>query len=403
MRKIFIIAVFILIFKMSFAQKVFISEEIRPLVDFIETCNTSPVDYTMSLFEKYDIVILGERDHNDTTQYELIKDIISDTRFINNVGHILTEVGVYNMADELNEVLRANYSNEDTFETALAQIIFDLDFSPVWDKSNYSQFLKDVYHVNRTLTEDKKLKVHPTEIPFSWRQAQTITSEEYDKTVNYLWEYKDIIMGNNAITELYRIFDGSDQRKKALIIYNAPHSCRYYKVKEKYDNFAAQLIIDRFPGRVANIALNWATVSNNGYKSLSNSGKIDAAFAACGNKSIGFNLAESPIGKYLFDTGFIEPADSIRFQDVFNGFIFYKPIKEWVLGIGMPYMNKINRQDELARRWNIFHEENDTSEEYKEKIFNYLYPVRNIPMTHVFDEKNIDSQISQYYYSEATE
>lgn len=51
----------------------------------------------MGLFDRYDVVILGERDHRDTTQYDLIEQIMSDPRFIDQVGLIMTEIGVYNM------------------------------------------------------------------------------------------------------------------------------------------------------------------------------------------------------------------------------------------------------------------------------------------------------------------
>jgi hypothetical protein len=51
-------------------------------VSFLNTQNTSAKDYVLQLFEKYNIVILCERDHRDMTQYNLIYDIVSDERFL---------------------------------------------------------------------------------------------------------------------------------------------------------------------------------------------------------------------------------------------------------------------------------------------------------------------------------
>lgn len=48
--------------------------------------NTSAVDYVFELFEKYDIVILGERDHRDMSQYQFVSEIISDRRFHSKCG-----------------------------------------------------------------------------------------------------------------------------------------------------------------------------------------------------------------------------------------------------------------------------------------------------------------------------
>ncbi|MDR2563407.1 MAG: hypothetical protein LBC98_05625, partial [Prevotellaceae bacterium] len=48
------------------------NKEIVSYIDFLQNQKTHPVDYVFELFEKYDIVILGERDHRDISQYELI-------------------------------------------------------------------------------------------------------------------------------------------------------------------------------------------------------------------------------------------------------------------------------------------------------------------------------------------
>ena len=45
---------------------------IRPYAEFVEQCSTSPVDYVMGLFERYDVVILSERHHAEITQYDFI-------------------------------------------------------------------------------------------------------------------------------------------------------------------------------------------------------------------------------------------------------------------------------------------------------------------------------------------
>lgn len=106
-------------------------------------------------------------------------------------------------------------------------------------------------------------------------------------------------MGNNALTELYKLFDGPDPRKKALIIFNSPHSF-LTGPNSRPAPYAGQIIAERFPGRVANVAINWAK-RRNGYRGLTQNGKWDAAFAACGNKSIGFDLAGTPFGEDRFD------------------------------------------------------------------------------------------------------
>jgi len=372
-------------------NKTFVSEEIKPLVKYIEQCNTSPIDYIMNLFEKFDVVVLGERDHRDISQYELFNQIISDPRFAATVGHVFTEVGCYNMADELNTVLKGTYPNDAIFDKELVNVIFNMDFIPVWEKTNYTKLMKDVYLINKNLSDKDKISVTPTEMPFSWKQTQSMTGEEFKKTVHKMWEHKDLIMGNNAINELYKIFNGKDLRKKVLIIYNTPHSCLYFENKHPF--FAYQIIADRFPGRVANVMLNWsAGYDNEDNITLSNNGKIDAAFAACNNKSIGFDLVSSPFGDCFFDV-IGSAVHGEKMKDVYHGFIFYKPVLEWVLSIGVPNLDKLDCKDELMRRRNIFN--NTTKDENKNALLRYYSTVRSFPPTE--NIKHIYEQIGRYY------
>ena len=372
-------------------------EEIKPFANYIEQCNTSPVNYIMGLFEKYDVVVLGERSHRDMTQYDLIQQIISDPRFIAKVGNVFTEVGVYNMADELNAVLKGTYSNDAAFDTELVKVIFNMDFMPLWEKTNYTKLMKDAYLVNKNLPAKEKISVTPTEMPFSWEQAKNMTAEEFKATVREMWKHKDLIMGNNAINELYKIFNGTDYRKKALIIYNTPHSCRYFANQELAQSpyFAYQIIADRFPKRVVNVALNWAVVSNNDNNILlSNGGKIDAAFAACGNKSIGFDLANSPFGNCVFDYATPRSTNEVKMKDVYHGFIFHKPIYEWIYSIGVPNLDKIDCKDELARRTKIFSDRKNVD---KNDEFMYYSKIRT---SSEIDKKHFYELIERFFKAE---
>lgn len=395
MKKLLFIAV--ILPQILWAQKDFISPEIKPMVDYIKQCNTSPVDYVLGLFDKYDVVVLGERDHMDTTQYELVRQITSDPRFIEKVGHVFTEIGCYNMAGQLTGVVEGTYAHDSLFDKALAQVLFDFDYMPVWEKTNYTQLCRNIYRINKTLPANRKISLTPTDISYSWEQTQGMTGKEF-ATFFKVWEEKDLIMGHNAINELYRIFNGNESRKKVLMIYNAPHSCRYYKNADYGKFFAYQIIADRFPGRVANVAINWAVVDNEeGYTSLSNHGKIDAAFTVCGNKSIGFDLNGSPLGEYNYNCSSPQPQNPIPFQNVYHGFIFYKPVTEWVDCVGVPNLDKIDCKEELARRCGLWNNEDYNSQEYKEEKYEYYTKLRCFPVTLFFDEKIINEQISRYY------
>jgi len=54
---------------------------IEDYVRFLDTHKQTPVDYIMGLFGKYDIVVLCERAHPETTQYDMLFELAGDKRF----------------------------------------------------------------------------------------------------------------------------------------------------------------------------------------------------------------------------------------------------------------------------------------------------------------------------------
>ncbi len=77
------------------------------LTNCLKEHSTAPKEYILNLFKTNDIVIIGERDHRDTTQYDLLLDVFSDKSFINEVGYVYTEVGCVNRTEWANKVLKA--------------------------------------------------------------------------------------------------------------------------------------------------------------------------------------------------------------------------------------------------------------------------------------------------------
>ena len=380
-------------------QDGYISPKIEKYVDFINDCDTSPVDYVIGLFDRYDIVILGERDHRDTTQYDLVEQIISDSRFIDKVGHVMTEVGVCNMTETVDCIVNARYTSDQEFEAALWNVYKNIDYTPLWENTNFYQYLYSVYRINKHLPSAKKIHISFTDVPFSWNQTEGLAHEQFQDFL-HVWGHKDIIMGNNALTEIYKLFDGSEPRKKALIIFNSPHSFSIGANRQSSPS-AGQIIIDRFPGRVANVAINWAK-RQDGYRGLTQNGKWDAAFAACGNKSIGFDLAQTPFGEDCFDLrpGYFKKR--LKYKEVYIGFIFYKPVEEWMFGIGIPNIYDVSFVDELARRDSeIWSGETVSGPEEKAEIYDYYSRIRNFRITDLPEQvsfiEKINRQIRKHY------
>jgi len=101
-------------------------------------------------------------------------------------------------------------------------------------------------------------------------------------------------------------------------------------------------LYEAIPGRVANVLLvNLVPiVATNTVIVLApvQGGVWDAAFQEAGNRPVGFDLARSPFGADRFDLYPFDPtlAARYRYQDVFTGYVFDRPLDEQLIEMGIP-------------------------------------------------------------------
>ena len=110
------------------------NQTLKDYVQYVNNHSSTPIEYIFKLFEQSDIVVIGERDHRDTVQYELILDILKDPRFAKEIGYVYTEVGCVNRTKDVNKLLCGKYKSDKTFNDALYAYLRNEDFNPLWDK-----------------------------------------------------------------------------------------------------------------------------------------------------------------------------------------------------------------------------------------------------------------------------
>lgn len=322
------------------------TEKLIDLISFLETQNTSAKDYVLEQFDKFDIVILQERDHRELTQYDLILDIVSDPRFINYVGNIHMEVGTRNSFSLINGFLQKDSLTQNEITKNVLQIIRNNDFEPIWEKYNYPYFLENLYTINQTLPQEKKITIYPSDMSFSWEKTRTafgyyigFIGKNRIKNGAY---YRDVIMGENIVKDINSVYnDSTKARKKHLVIMNAPHA--YVTTKKS----ASGWIKEAFPKKTMNIYIGTLTRHA---QSLIEDGKWDAAFKYCDKTNIGFNLDNTPFGQTQMAAFTMNSEHKSLLQNFFNGFIYYKPIEKQVIAYGYPDFIDENFQKELRRR-----------------------------------------------------
>ncbi len=374
--KFFLILLFIVLtITFSFAQK-----ELTPYIEFLQK-QQSPKEYLFKLWEDSDIIILGERDHRDTTQYNLILDILSDKRFIENIGHLYLEVGVINATTDANTLIKKGFKSQTEFN----QHFISLQMKEVWHPQpwlNYNRFqlLNGLANINQNLSKEEQISIGFIDMEFSW---DNMTVEKYKNFVttemNKEFSTREKIMADNFLA-LYSTQPYRKGSKKALIITSREYAGKQtFSYKNKETKRQAGYIKDVLGEKVKTVALNWyrwvplswqTHILPNKTNGPSADGKWDAAFEITGCIPAGYNLANSPFGNDEYDYAY---ASNMKWEDVFDGFIFYEPFYNHTAKIGFPFKLNTDQAEEIVRRTIIYDQAyNNTKNVRLQKWFGWI-------------------------------
>jgi len=213
----------------------------------------------------------------------------------------------------------------------------------LWEKANYSYYLKGVYKINRTLAKNNKINIQALDIGVNWATATIEDLKERDS----LQAVRDSIMGTRFINYYKR-----QNTKKALVVLNFRHAFledRFGKVN------AGRFIAERYKGRVANIFINSFILTQQpefpDNVALIHNGKWDAAFEKTGKNNLGFDFANTPFGYDSLDI--IPYPNDFKYQDIFTGFIYYQYFPDIKNVSGIKNFIDDKFASELMRRYKL--------------------------------------------------
>jgi hypothetical protein len=346
--KLFLVGIMLLSINPSLAQT---NPAIVPYVNYLNSNTNSAKEYVLTLFKTHDMVIICERMHPEFTQYEFLMDIISDNRFINEVGNVFTEVGVSSLNPSLNTFLHTKNLSKEKQNEQILNYRRDLMWTAMWEPSNYSYLIESLYNLNNNLPVHNAVNLYPSDIPFDWKKADSLY---FQTDVLPLIKYRDSIIASQVMLQFDIIKNSSSSHKKALVIMNYRHAFNnnFYMKDGRQIKNAAWFLFKHYGNKVANVLLNsnWFDMKDNSL--LVQKGKWDAAFSATGNKTSGFNFINTPFGKDSFDLW--APGNAgFTYEDVFTGFVFYNPIEAQKLISGVPGFLDSAYFDEFFRRFRL--------------------------------------------------
>jgi len=302
------------------------NSEIKPYVDFLKKAEKkSAKNYILEKFKNHDIVIFCERHHSDLSQYELIKEIISDDYFKENVRNIFTEIGVINLQPEITEFLKTKGLDSLYVEKKLNEFQQNSNFYSIWERYNYHYFLRTIYDINNS--SENQISYYPSDVEFDWKKVKT--KEDYKIEYEIETEPRDSLMAYNIINQYEKI--KSKNNKKALVILNYRHAFKIHAIRkngEVQDN-AGKYLSDYFGNRAFHILTNCPLFHIKGKNvayDLIQGGKWDASFKYINVENMGFDFDNSVFGNDHFDMW--HGKTDAKYKNVFDGFVFYKTIED---------------------------------------------------------------------------
>lgn len=326
------------------------NSEIKPYVDYLKQIEKKTAkDYILQKFQNHDIVILCERHHGDISQYELIKEILSDEYFKKNVKNLFTEIGIINLNPEINNFLQTKGLDSIYVEKKLSEFQLNASFWAIWENYNYHYLLRTIYDINNN--SNNQISYYPSDVEFDWSQVKDIA--DYVREMEVETEPRDSIMAYNIINKYEKI--KSKKNKKALIIMNYRHAFKIHTISNrKLNKNTTKYLFDYFGNRATNILINpiiFIKKEKDYVYSLIQNGKWDASFKYLDIKNVGFDFNYNTFGKDNLDMWEINT--QYKYEDAFDGFVYYKPIEEQNLVVGFDGLIPKKSEEEFIRRFEI--------------------------------------------------
>ena len=325
-----------------------INNAIKPYTDFLEKEHLSAKDYILSLFKEKDIVILCERDHRELTQYNFILDVIKDPYFLENVGVVFAEVGARNLNPALNEFLQNDKLSDEEIDAQALTFQRNCMF-PLWEKPNFSFFIKGIQRINKETPNNRKIEMYPTDIFYV--DGEPTVDNVQKMIVNSM--KRDSLMADYIIAHLEdRNLKSSGQ--KALVIMNYRHAYKSALPDDKGERMigTGQILFEKYAGRVSNVMIN--SYANATTFAAIQEGKWDAAFQLINREDVGFHFENSPFGSDSFDMWVYE--NDAVYKNMFDGFVFYLPIEKQEMEIGVPHLMEDGFYEKLVKRNTLYYE-----------------------------------------------
>jgi len=300
----------------------------------------SPIEYINNKFKRHDIVVLCERTHPESTQWDFIMQMLENKNFNESVDLIFTEYGHRGLQQDLDSLLNSKDSLE--INKLALNIVRNDAVWPYSDLTNFYNFLLKVAFINRVSNAENKYDYKFIDQNVRWNG---MTKASYQNYINALKTKRDSIMAYHIISHL----DSIEKGTKCIVVLNHVHAMNLTQIKSKltFQKSTYTFLKERYQNRITNILINNRMAG--GFPPIAN-GTWNQAFKKNQNRAIGFDFAASRFGSDHFDMldflrintapfnrkFYINEFDNLKYSDVFDGMVYINSEQDFIWAEGIP-------------------------------------------------------------------
>lgn len=348
-----------------------VPSDTKPFVDFLKQQSDSPEQFLLNQLKTHKLVINGEL-HRRKVSWDMMRRLVALEAFPDVCGTVFLELPSWHQAD-----MDAFLTCRDFRPELVLDIFRDEQINGWYDKGEFD-FICDIRRINQTLPAEKRISIRLADfqLPYSkipdaeaWQAA--LAEEEPRNT-----HMADVI-------ERY-IKSGADNRSCLFEVglTHAYNNDRLISLDREDGPVAGAQLKQRLGEDAVFTVIQHIISGDNGgrHRSPVRGGIFDDAFAANGNKPVGFVLRDSPFGKEPFDASYEHKylADTGSYEDNYDGYLFLHPLDDEPQNEPLYAVFDDGFIQEMMRRAKAFGMENDiwhgckASEMTKEEVLKHL-------------------------------
>lgn len=341
-------------------------ERLAPYIQVVKERGEDPLPFITEKLDSFDLIIFDDALHTAVEPFEFYQKLIGNEDFQKKVKYIFLEVVPINQQPALDAYLESASGDMEALYPA-----YQNDFSGTgWPYKTYFDLMEAVREVNSALPEDERFKVAAVNAPTYWGEIDTKKDLDF---------FRLSLAGNDYT--MYKVIseylDAFKSGKKGIFLTNTRHAYKGIKNKEGEYYWNCGTFFHRLnPGKAYSVRFHSVNLYFEGKKKPKTGrakttegleglivkwvrmeeGLWDSAFKAFGNRTVAFDMKNTPFGEAEYiGNHMLNAAGGQTMYDAYDALVFLAPLEEQRQTAMAGFIYTGEFKAELARRYRILY------------------------------------------------